>query len=354
MKIFKLFIFALITITFLNSCSKDEEIIDNPEEAASDYRDGVIVLNEGSQSAGSLSFINQDFNSVENEIFEKVNEGMNLGNYIQSIFFDEENAYIISSGSNLITVVDRYSLEFKDQIDSDLNVPLYGVVMNGKAYVTNVADFSTDEDDYVAIIDLDSFKVENKITAGTRISEIQLYEDMIYIEGAAYGVGNSIEVFDPSAKTFVESIKLFEITPDTPEGLNSFEIYNDELIALSGQNLYKFDIDNPDAIFLIEIPENIGRVSNLEIENNIIYFTSGTSVYSMPGQVFEIPNEPLFTYESSSEYGKMYGFEVKDGYIYTADGGDFASAGSVSIFSVSGELIAGFKTGVAPNGFYFN
>ena len=70
----------------------------NEEEDKYDY--GVIILNEGAQSSGSLSYLNEELTSIENNLFETVNPDMDLGKFLQSMFFDDANAYIISNGSN--------------------------------------------------------------------------------------------------------------------------------------------------------------------------------------------------------------------------------------------------------------
>ena len=348
MKITKLFLLSITGTFLLNSCSSDDDgtIIPTPSENAA-YSNGVLVLNEGSQSAGTVSFINAEKDAIENNIFETVNSDMDLGNFVQSMFFDEDNAYIISNGSNLITVVDRYTFEYVGVVDSGLNVPLFGVISNGKGYVTNVADFATAEDDFIAIIDLDLLEVENTVVAGTYLSEIKENSGLIYVEGAAYGTGNSIEVFDPSSQSFTKSIA-------TNNSLNGFEIEGNNIFALSSSKLEKIDLSTSAVISQIEFSENIPSAKNLDIENGIIYFTSGTSVYQLNQDFEEEPGEALLTYESTSQFGQMYGFDVEDNFIYLSDAGDFASNGTVRIYTLSGELVNEFTAGVGPNSFYFN
>ena len=348
MKITKLFTLGLLSSFLFNSCSNDDDNGTNltPVEDVA-YANGVLVLNEGSQSAGTISYIDAENIDIENNIFENVNTGMDLGKFVQSIFFDEQHAYIISNGSNLITVVDRYTFEFIDVVDSGLNVPLYGIVTNGKAYVSNVADFATSEDDYIAVINLESLEVENTLIAGTYISEMKEASGLIYMEGAAYGTGNSIEVFDPNSQTFIKSIP-------TSNSLNGFEIEGDNVYALSSTKLEKIDMNTDLVVSQIEFSENLSGAKNLDIENGLIYFTSGTSVYQL-NQDFDIePSEALLTYESTSQFGQMYGFEVEDDFIYISDAADFASNGIVRVYTLSGDLVKEFTAGVGPNNFYFN
>jgi len=363
MKITKLFTLGLLGSLLLNSCSSDDDNDfvepttptegDNgpseptPTEDAA-YTNGVFVVNEGSQSAGTVSFLDAANTSIENNIFETVNPEMDLGMFVQSIFFDDENAYIISNGSNLITVVDRYTFELVGQVDSGLNVPYYGVVYNGKAYVSNLAGFDEGgADDYVAIINLENLEVEETVIAGFSIEEVEEDNGLIYFEGTNFGAGNSIEVFDPNTQSFTRSIP-------TNDALNSFEVDNNMLIALSTSKLEKIDLSTDAVISEIEFSENITGAKNLDIENGLIYFTSGTSVYQLNQDFEEEPTEALLSYESTSQFGQMYGFEVEDEFIYLSDAADFASNGTVRVYTLSGELVNEFTAGVGPNGFYFN
>lgn len=351
MKISKLFALGLFGTFLLNSCSSDDDgFVEVPEENEKQaYEEGVIILNEGSQAAGTVSFLDWEFTAVENNIFATVNEDMDtdLGMFTQSIFFDEDHAYIISNGSNLITVVDRYTFEYVGIVDSGLNTPYYGVAYNGKAYVSNYAEFDNAEDDFVAIIDLETLEVESTVVAEFNIEEVKEEDGLIFFEGTYFGAGNSIKVFDPSTNTFTGSI-------DTNDGLNSFEVDDNLLYALSSTQIQQIDITSGEEIWALDLPEEMQGASNLQIEDRVIYFTSGTSVYAVSETELELPTEALFSYESSSAFGAMYGFAVEDGYIYTSDGGDFASAGTIEIYTTAGDFVADFSVGVGPNSFYFN
>ena len=121
-------LFLLMTL----SCSSDD---DSPGQVIpdGDFANGTLILNEGTSAGGSVSFLSQDLQEIDNSIFEDVNAGEGLGLFLQSIFFDDDKAFIISNGSNIITVVNRYTFELIGTIDSDLSVPRYGTVHNGKA-----------------------------------------------------------------------------------------------------------------------------------------------------------------------------------------------------------------------------
>ncbi|MDN3593876.1 YncE family protein [Zunongwangia endophytica] len=347
---------AIAGSLFFSSCSSDddfiidsgngnEEPVEEPEEPEIlPYEDGVIVLNEGNMAAGSVSFLHEDLTTVENNVFETVNSDKELGGYLQSIFFYEDLAYIISNGSNLITVVDRKTFEYKGVVDSGLNIPYYGVAYNGKAYVSNLAGFDTGDDDFIAVIDLETLEVEETIIAGTYLDEVEEENGLIYLQGSSFGNGNSIHVFDPATNSISNTFT-------TNGGLNSFEIEDNRLYALSKTELQVFDLVTNEEIRTINFPEEITSAQNLVIEDDTIYFTAVGAVYSMAKDATDLPETSLFSLDGVTT---LYGFDVEDDMIWTGDAIDYVSAGVVRLYTLSGDKKYEFTVGLLPNSFYFN
>jgi hypothetical protein len=315
------------------------------------FENGFFVLNEGGSSAGTVTHVSQDLESSQQAIYQAVNPGDDLGNFLQSIFFDGDLAYIISNGSNIITVVNRYTFELVGKVESGLDVPRYGIVENGKAYVTNQASFTTNDDDFVAVIDIASLQVEESIIIGDAVEFIEEENGKLYIQNATYGTGNKISVFNPVNNQV-------ETTVTTANALNSFEAEDGKLYALSGSMLEVFNLS--DLTLLNEVSLSYGTAAeplvakNLKIEDGQIYFTADKSVYTMNLNAAQAPTNALLTYSSNSAFGAMYGFEVENDRIYVADGGDFASDSFVEVYDLSGNLLKNITVGVGPNGFYFN
>jgi len=343
---------AAISGIFLNSCSSDDDNIDPEiEQPESTYADGLFVLNEGNSGGGSVTFIDNDLQNVENEIYQEMNADDDLGQYLQSIFFNDDYAYIVSNGSNMITIVDRFTFEYVDRIDSGLLSPRYGVIENGKIYISNQGNYEapgvTEFDDFIAIIDLETLEVEKTIETNTVLEYVHEQDGLIYVQMAAFGGGNEIAVIDSNSDEIIKTIV-------TEETLNSFEIEDGVLYALSSNKLEKIDLATGDLLVEIDINSEAGNASNLKIEDDLIYYTIGNSVFMMNENAEMAPEEAIFSYTSNSDYGVMYGFEVEDDRIYIADGGDFSSNSFVEIYTTNGELIENIEVGVGPNGFYFN
>ena len=67
MKIIKLFLTALLSFTLFFSCSTDEDVPVAPIPGA--YDNGFFVINEGSFAKGTVTFVSNDLNTVQQDIY---------------------------------------------------------------------------------------------------------------------------------------------------------------------------------------------------------------------------------------------------------------------------------------------
>lgn len=347
MKHTKLFLGAMAA-AFLASCSSD----DAGSAPQGTYDDGVLVVNEGNATTGTVSFIGDDMTTLYQDIFGAANSGATLGGYVQSIFFDGDRAFVISNGSNKITVVNRYTFELIGTIATGFNVPRYGLADGDRAYVTNLASFDDLTDDFVSVIDLETLTVVDSYEVGAIAERIEDWGNHLFVSNGSFGMGNTITVIDRSNGSVVETI-------ETGLSPNSIEMYNGKLYALcsdfsSEGRVLRIDPDD------FQVEETFGTdgitgPQNLAVSAaNEVYFTAGTSFYRYHlGDIDPDNGEQFREFETGAEY--IYGFAVRSGKAYVADAKQFSSAGTAFIYDRNnGSLIDSFATGVAPNGFYFN
>lgn len=347
-KLNKFFLMLFASSLFLASCSSDDN---SPNVSLGQYDNGVFVVNEGNSTitTSSITFISNS-GAVEQDVFRNVNPGAaELGTYLQPMFFDNTRAFIISGSANKITVVNRYTFEYIATISTNLQNPRFGAVANGKAYVTNAADWMTGTDDYLTVINLSDYSTSTK-TLGVWSERIIEENNKLYItNGYAYGDATSVTVFNPATNNVETTIQL-GFNP------NSFEEEDGILYVLGSEKLAKINLATN---MVVGTPITVAAstsagAKNLNVEDNKIYYTVDTAVYAMALNATVAPSAPLLTYESQSEYGRMYGFAVNDGKIYIADGGDFSSDSKAYIYSTTGSLLSTITVGVGPNSFYFN
>jgi hypothetical protein len=363
MKINKLLFLAFCGAAFLTSCSSDDD--GGGSEPVGQYDDGLFVLNEGDGVSGSVTFLSSDLATQENDVFGTVNagSGQSIGGYVQSIFFDGDNAYIFSTGSNKITVVNRYTFEYIATVSTGLAVPRYGVAYNGKAYVTNLNSFATNADDYVAVIDLATLNVEAPIAVNDYADHIVAHEGKLYVANGSFGMGTNVTVIDTATNAITEVLNM-EQSP------NSLEVSGDIVYVLCGSmtgdskmvriatvdDTDTDDINEEDTIeSAVTFDTVLDNAQNLDIENNRAYFTVGAKIYRVALNAVAVNDTPIIDTESTSLY-IGYGFAVKNSRIYIAEGAeDFVSNGKVYIYSTSGgDAIATKTVGLGPNGFFFN
>jgi len=346
MKFSKLLLVVLLGSTVFVSCSDDDDKgVDVPLGA---YDNGILVLNEGNLTAGSITFIGDDMTTIQQNVYGAENDGDGIGGYVQSIFFNDDKAFIVSNGSNKITVVNRYTFKLIAKIETGLNVPRYGVVENGKAYVTNMGSFSDHTDDYVAVINLADYSLEAPIALNAIGERILEENGNIYVANGAFGNGSSVTVINPSTKTIIKTIPTV-IAP------TSFEEENGILYILCGDfdnasKLVRVQLSNNEIIDEVTFPEALGNAQNLTIEDGKLYFTVNSDVFAATLNATTISATPLFATDATT----LYGFAVENNKIYVSDAKDYASDGRVYIYSTTGSLQNQFPVGLIPNGFYFN
>lgn len=348
MKITRFFLMALASSILFVSCSDDD---DNgkvePQVPLGAYDNGVLIVNEGNGSAGTISFITNDLVTVGQDIFGAVNPGQGIGGYVQSIFFDGDRAFIVSNGSNKVTVVNRYTFELIGKIETGFDVPRYGVVENGKAYVTNLGSFTDLTDDFVAVIDLSTLQVESTIPMNTVAERIVSENGKVYVANGSYGAGNTITVINAATKTIESTIDV-GISPNSMEKENGF-LYVLCANYADDSKLVKINLSTNQKVSEV-VMTGLVSAQNLNIENGKVYFTIDSDVYNENLTATTFSTTPLFTSTATT----LYGFGVNDGKIFVGDAKDYASDGEVFVYSTSGALQKQFSVGLLPNGFYFN
>ncbi|WP_422103748.1 YncE family protein [Winogradskyella sp.] len=349
--IFRLFVFSISMGLILSSCSNDDD--GTPQVPLGDYENGYFILHEGAGPITPVTYVGYDGTS-EQAPFDNVNPGASpFGGFNQDLFFSGELAFIISGQFATVTVVNRYTLEFVASIDTDLENPRYGTVLDGKAYVTNSGDFSTTADDFVTIIDLSDYSTTTTVV-GDIAERIEAINGKLYITNGSFGSGNSLTVIDPDNLNAPSTIDFGD--GNSP---NSLEAAGGSLYVLTSSftttgKVFTINLSNDSISNTLDLPATLDAPRQLDIEGNTIYFTNGTSVYGFTTGSSSVSDTPILTYQSSSQFGAMYGFSVKDNTIYIADAGDFVSNGTAFEYDLDGNLLNTITTDVAPNSFHFN
>jgi len=354
----KYLILSVFLITIVISCTSDDR--DVPVEApppSGDYSNGVFILNEGNFGSvnASVSFLDAT-GVVLNSIFSNVNNA-NLGDTAQSMGFQGENAYIIVNNSATIEVVNRTTFERKATITNQIVNPRYIAFSGNKGFVSNWGDPNNVNDDYIAVINLNSNEVENSISVVEGPEKIVVHNEHIYVaHKGGFGYGNTISVIDISTQNVIDSISI----ADVPDGMviNNGFLYvtctgklpftQDETLGA----IFKIDTETNTVQSFFEFPEGV-HPRFLEQAVNELYYVVESNVFSVETANFQIPTSPLLeTLNQGVEI--LYGFNIHNGRIYVADAKDYVSNGEVFVYNLEGILQNQYTVSIIPNSFYFN
>ncbi|SNR32873.1 40-residue YVTN family beta-propeller repeat-containing protein [Lutibacter agarilyticus] len=336
MKISKFLLSIFLLSVLLVSCDDDDE----PQLPKGDYENGILVSGEGSGAAsGSITYVSDDFATVEHQIYKQVNAGKELGTYLQSLAFDANNSYVCVDQSNSITVVDRYTFEEKEIISEGLILPRYMTILNGVGYATNWGSASDATDDFVAVIDLDTYDVTSTISVGNGPERIVAKNGKLYVSHkGAWSTNNVVTVIDIASKSTTEII-----VKDNPDEL--FFDNSGYLVVLSeGNTIY-------DGSWNV-IGQTQGAISKINTSTNNIdqeivfpegsnptllvtggmnmYYNLGSKIYKLGNSDSSLPSTEFI----NTEAGYLYGMEANDENLFILDA-SFSGQSTMDIYNLA-------------------
>ncbi|WP_395066337.1 YncE family protein [Flavobacterium sp.] len=356
MKFSKLVFVALVSSVFFVSCSDDDAVVETP---LGSYDNGVLILNQGGFGHGdaSVSYLSDDFATQQNNIFSIVNPTITLGDTGQDVGLYQNLAFIVLNYSNKIEVVNRYTMVHVATITTGLNNPRYIAFSNGKGFVTNWGDAGIPTDDYVAVLNLSSYAVSSTIPVAEGPERIIENDNKLYVaQTGGYGYGNKISVINGTNNTLTTTINVGDVP-------NSLEVNNGSLYVICGGkpsyaptetagSFVKINLTNNTVTSTLNFPA-ASHPSNLDIVDNNVFYTVGSSIFKSTLSATTLPTTALFTTTAQGVYG-VYSFSVHNDKVYVGDAGDYNSNGKIYVYSSTGILEHNYTVGVIPAGFYFN
>ncbi len=319
------------------------------------YLDGIFVLNEGNMgsNSASVSFIDAN-NQVTNNVFGTANGNSPLGDVGQSMSFYNDKGFVILNYSNAIKVVNSKTFAAIASIETGLVNPRYMAVYQNKGYVTCWGDGTVTTDDYLAVINLDSYVIENTIPMPEGVEHIQAINDKLYVANqGGYGYGTTVSVVNINTQN-VSNITVGDLP-------NSMVVKDDFLYVLCGGlpfwsgsetsgKLVKISLT--DDTIVSELPfVNNQHPGHLQLENDNLYYTMGADIYKMTTSDVSLPSTAFITTPVTDELG-IYGLDIIGDKIYVADANGYAANGYAHIYATDGAFVATKTVGNIPNHFY--
>jgi hypothetical protein len=350
---FKQTVFLVAISGFLvTSCNNENE----PTLPKGEYDKGILIANEGAFSGGTgtINFISNDYTTTEEKIYNKVNNE-NIGTILQSIGFNNDDAYLIANIGNKIAVANRFTMKKITEISGDLNNPRYMAFANGKGFVTNWGEGSDTTDDFIAVIDLTTNTISSKITVSEGPEHIIASGNFLYVSHkGGWGSGNTITVINASTNTVVKTVSVGDI-PDELALDNRGNI----LVSCEGKaetswnptevlgSLVKINGVTNEVISTINFASGF-HPNSMVLNAGNIYLSTSSSVYKMDENATAVPTSKIIT-------TPVYGISVNEDKIYVTDAKDYQTNGSLKIFDATTNLeLKEFTVGLIPGKIYFN
>lgn len=323
-------------------------IIDNESIA---YQNGILIPNYGNASTGTISFISNDFSTVEHQIYDTVNSE-NIGNGLLSIGFNNDKAYLVVTDENKITVVNRNSFLKETSVITGLNNPRHFVASGGKGYVTNWGDPTITTDDFIAVIDLATNTLETPIPVSEGPERIIVKNGKLYVSHkGGLNYNNILSVIDTSDNTVTPII-----VGNVPDEI-IFDPANNIWVLCEGKplssgvetggKLLKINSSDTSEVTTIDFALN-EHPKSLSYDSGNLYYELNGSIYSMLASEITLPTTSIITTTTSN-------INVSNGKLYTTDVGNQVNDGTLRVFDLTDNTeIESITVGVIPGEIYFN
>ena len=348
MKQFKLVTLLFLTLILTYSCTED----DSPTLPLGDYEKGYFITNEGSfqNGSGTLTFVDEA-GDVTQSIFKAVNHE-DLGSVVQSMALHGDFAYIVVNNSHKVKVANRYTMKNVATIEGDsIKNPRHFVVVGTTGYISNWGDTADATDDYIAVVDLATNTVTNKIPVGEGPEDMLVDGTTIYVNlQGGWGQNNKVEVIDVSTNTVTSTLEVGDVPNAIVKGNNGvIWVLCGGKPSFTGAetNGQLAKIENNE-VTLLDFGTAI-HPKHLTIDGDSLYYGLSGKVYAMSTTATELP-----TTELTGLDGAHYSLKAHDGKLYATDAGDFQSEGSVKVYDLNdNSLKETIITGINPGSVVF-
>ena len=351
---------GLVLIMLGISCFMLTSCDDGDNQPAGEFESGIFVVNEGNfqDADGSISFINPHDGSVKHDLFGSANNGLALGDVVQSMSIDGDDAYIVVNNSNKIEVVNANTFKSEHTIQG-LSLPRYFTTLNGKGYVTEWVNYT--DPGRVTIIDLDNHTTGESIATGYGAENILAYDGLLYVSN---NFSNTVSVIDPVEEKVIKTIEVGSapgtllVDSDDMIWVICGGGYDLDYNPLNDGKLVRLDPEKSEdasagsVVLTVELGTNVTAKAAVNKAMDSLFYYTGNTVYALNTSANEAPASPLLTEaDATSFYG--IGLDPKEGLLYLAETKNFAGNGVVYRYTSSGVAVDNKVAGRGPNGFVF-
>ena len=321
----------------------------------------VLIANEGNFGQGNASlsrFSVSDSNAAQN-VYSDANGGNALGDVAQSISKIDGSYYVVVNNSHRIVVLDEETLQQQAviPIPNEAGPREIRKVAEDTAYVTNL------NGNDVSLIDLQTYEEVDSIAVGMNPDKITLHNEKAYVSNWGYGNDSTISVIDINTHevtdTLVASAGPRSLRVDDQDRLWVISEgyagdYDDDFNLIPGTSkpggLHVFDLSDHSELEHHQLP-------NGGIGEDLVIHNEAGKAYINTGGVRSVDMESLELAADTLIKGSFYHMSLSKGVkptFYLTDAQGFTQAGTAVMYSVNGDSIGSFGTGVGPGSIHYS
>ena len=341
----------------LVSCKKDDPV--TPYVPPINPVTGMFILNEGTftYANSSLSYYNMEDNTVDNNVFFRVNNAP-IGDVGQSLAKVDNDLFIVVNNSKYIYKVDAKTIVYKAKIEGFTSPRYMLPVSNDKAYVSDLVSRG------LWLLNLNTLEKSFLETGNTTEAMVKVGDEVFVSNWSNYYTNGetsnkTVQVIDCVNDTLVAEIEVAK----EPNAM-VVDKYNHIWVSCSGDYMPPcepaiicIDAATHQVIKRFDLAEG-SYPSGMAIDGageNVFFMNGGygtLNVYKMSVDATEIPDTPFITSNSKVFYGMKV--NPQNGDIYLTDAKNYVVNGDLLRYSADGTLIGTFELGIIPSYMLFN
>ncbi len=337
----------------LVACNKNQP---DPPTVPDQYKNGVLVLNEGlfEQNNASISFF--DGEKSFHQVFKSEN-GRGLGDTANDF-----EAFTIGSDEFVIVAVDISSqLEIfnRNTLKSVAQIPLFNSEGNAreprKVVVQGFTAYVCNFDGTVAVVDLTTATISALIEVGANPDGLVISNDHLYVSNSG---GLHYPVYDSTVSVISLSSLVVVETFET-------RINCTQMVADNASDLYQVSNGNyddiPPALIRIDALTNTVEaiveepISSLVLFNDWMYYYQGDEKAIMRFNTLTEVFDPNVIVDLSHAE-TFHGFEIDSATnrIYCMDAKGYVNSSIITAYSMEGVYLFDFEAGLVATDLIFN
>ncbi len=344
----KAFFYQSLIILIITTSCFDSSDPTTPTLIRENYKNGIIVTNEGSYlgNNASISFFNTTTINVTNYAYSTVNREAKLGDVLQSAHYVDDQLYLIVNNSDKIVITNE-TLEHVASIEN-LAKPRYMTSKNGKGYVTETVEYG--QKGQLSILDLENQVVTKTVAMDDQPEAMIISGEYLFISNQA---SNNVFVMSIITEAVVDTIQV-GVYPGgmvTDKDGDIWVICTGSFSEENDATFYEIDASTFDVKSNVAIGLDPGEKIAIDNAGEVIYFYEGKSIYRFDTSN---PVAPSSAWITESQATGFYGIGFSpDNLVYMADAGDYVEPGNVFFYNLNGVPVSMFIAGLGTNGFIF-